>query len=57
VCTDYEGARGVVAAIAVGSLKTRFTEEEFLGFAAYLTEKTVFISRQLGYMSWNNSAV
>ncbi len=39
----------VVAAVAVGSIAMRVPAEEFLGSAAYLTEKGLFISRQLGY--------
>jgi DNA-binding IclR family transcriptional regulator len=39
-----------VASIAIGSNKIRFSEKEFLAFSTYLTERALFISRQLGYM-------
>jgi DNA-binding IclR family transcriptional regulator len=45
-----------VASIAIGSHKVRFSVEEFLGFATYLTESALFISRQLGYIPWGHDA-
>jgi DNA-binding IclR family transcriptional regulator len=48
--------RDVVAGLAIGSRGELVPAEKFLSFAGYLTEKALFISRQLGYIPWGHDA-
>lgn len=43
-------AGDIIAAISIGATKTRFSIENFSSFADSLTDKALFISRQLGYV-------